>query len=74
MAAGGELEELEQARELLARAEEHVALQESRIEELRAAGRDTASAEEFLKVLVDTREVMKRHVAVIEAELANKPE
>ena len=73
MVEDGELAELEQARELLARAAEHVALQESRIEELRAEGQDTTSAEEFLKVLVDTREVMKRQIAVIEAELADKP-
>jgi hypothetical protein len=63
-------QELEQARELLAKADEHVALQETRVEELRADGHDTARAEAFLKVLRETREVMKKQLAMIEAEIA----
>ena len=74
MAADIECWELDQARELLAQAEEHVALQESRIEELRAEGHDTTSAEAFLKVLEDTREVMRKHLEVIQGDLGGKGE
>ena len=67
-------EELRWATMTLARADELVAIQERRVEELRTNGQDATIAEAMLRVLKGTREVMKRNLEMAEAEIIEKSE
>ena len=61
-------EELQLAKQCLARADKLVSKQEHKISLLRVAGRDTRVAQIFLRTLMETREVVKRHLEHVEAE------
>ena len=67
-------EERRHAAGALARADELVAMQERRIEHLRANGQDPTIAEAMLRVLRQTREVMKKNLESVEAEIVEKSE
>ena len=58
----------------LARADDLVANQERRIEVLRASGRDPTIARAMLRVLQQTREVMRKNLEAVEAEITAKSE
>jgi hypothetical protein len=58
----------------LAKANDLVARQERRIELLRASGRDPTIAAAMLRVLQQTREVMRKNVDAVEAEIIEKSE
>ena len=67
-------EDLRWATMTLARADELVALQECRIEQLRTNGQDPTIAETMLRVLKGTREVIRKNLEVVEAEIIEKSE
>jgi hypothetical protein len=56
------------AKENVARAGDLVASQQRRLEALKADGHDTTNAEAFLRVLRETREVMRRYLETVRAE------
>jgi hypothetical protein len=67
-------EELRHAATSLARADDLVANQERRIDHMRAAGQDPTIAEAMLRVLRQTREVMRKNLESVEAEIIEKSE
>ena len=67
-------EERRDAAASLARADDLVAHQERRIELLRASGQDPTIAAAMLRVLQQTREVMRKNLEAVEAEIVEKPE
>ena len=67
-------DDLRHAADALARADELVAAQERRVEQLRAYGQDPRIAEAMLRVLRQTREVMKKNLESVEAEIVEKSE
>ena len=54
----------------LVEADERIAGQRHRIERLRQAGGDTRVSEEFLRLLLETRELMLDHQKLLEREMA----
>ena len=67
-------EERRHAAASLARADDLVANQERRIELLRASGRDPTIAAAMLRVLQQTREVMRKNLESVETEITAKSE
>ena len=63
---------IESAKLHLARAEALVEQQERRLEALRADGHDTTNAVAFLRVLKETREVMRRDLEAVQAGAVTK--
>jgi hypothetical protein len=51
-------------------ADERIAAQRQRIEQLRQAGHDTAASEELLRTFLKTRELMAAHQRILEGEMA----
>jgi hypothetical protein len=53
----------------LVEADERIADQRLRIERLRQAGRDTGASEHFLRLLLETRELMLAHQNLLERDV-----
>ena len=51
-------------------ADERIAVQRDRIEQRRRAGRDTGAAEDLLRLLLETRELMLAHQELLKREMA----
>ena len=62
-------DELAAARDALTRANELVALQERRVEQLESKGEEAAVAHAMLRVLRHTREMMRTNLEKVEAEV-----
>ena len=51
-------------------ADERIAVQQHRIDQLRQAGRDTGASEDLLRILLETRKLMLAHKELLEREIA----
>jgi hypothetical protein len=63
-------EHFAQANRHVVEAEERIAGQRHRIERMRRAGRDTGAAENLLRLLLQTHELMLAHQKLLEREMA----